>query len=232
MKDIYKVGMTTRNPSQRLMEANQADTWRPPTPYVAVLTRKVANVRVKETTIHEILSDLGYRIHPRREFFNAPLTLIEKLFSLTDGEPGNVDIDSDSDGDGEDVIEHVDGDKPEEESMGTLIIKQHEDEIKNIKLEVIRTFLCNFRDKNPAIHKIQAADLYSHYCTWCDETGAMLESLTQFGRLLSLEKSCPKVRTGKGYMIYVNPHRKLVTGNTGEINTDTGGDDGDSPVEE
>ena len=192
MKDIYKVGMTTRHPSQRLVEANQSDTWRPPTPYVAVLTRKVKNVRDKESTIHYILSDLGYRLHPRREFFNAPLTLIEKLFSLTDGEPGTMDNDNVS-GD-EDVIEHAASDK-------------------------------SIVENNPTVHKIQAAELYGNYCSWCDDTDVMLETQNTFGRLLVMEKSCPKVRGRTGFMIYV----KQLGG--GSIPPEDG-DDGDSPVEE
>ena len=198
--------MTSRHPSQRLLEANQADTWRPPTPYVAVLTRKVANVRDKESTIHEILTDLGYRIHPRREFFNAPLTLIEKLFSLTDSVP-------DTDSDSEDVIEPT---------VAADIIEQHKAQIRDEKLESIRAFLKHFREINPTVHKIQVTDLYGHYCTWVDEAAGILESMTQFGRLLIVEKSCLKLRTSKGFIIYVNPHRAT------ENSIETGG----SPAEE
>lgn len=219
MKDIYKVGMTTRHPSQRLVEANQSDTWRPPTPYVAVLTRKVKNVRDKESTIHDILSDMGYRLHPRREFFNAPLSLIEKLFSLTDGEPGTMDTVS---GD-EDVIEHAASDKSIVED--TDVIKQHESKIRDEKMETIRTFLKYFRENNPTVHKIQAAELYGNYCSWCDDTDVMLETQNTFGRLLVMEKSCPKVRGRTGFMIYV---KQLGAGSIPPED----GDDGDSPVEE
>ncbi len=229
MKDIYKVGMTTRHPSQRLLEANQADTWRPPTPYVPVLTRKVTNVREKEATIHGILSDLGYRLHPRREFFNAPLPLIEKLFGLTD--EVTDDGESDDGGDSGDVIEHEVEDETPTETAGELLIKHHEDEVKNAKVDIIRNFLSWFREKNPTVQKIQAAELYTHYCTWCDETDIMLiDSLIAFGKLLSLEKSCPKVRTSKGFIIYVNLLRKKdISGNN--VTIVEGGDSG-GPTEE
>lgn len=225
MKDIYKVGMTTRHPSQRLTEANQADTWRPPTPYVAVLTRKVANVRDKESTIHEILSIMGYRIHPQREFFNAPLTLIEKLFSLTDGAPGCT-IDTVS-GDDKGVIEHADSDKSIMED--TDVIRQHESKIRDEKIETIRAFLKYFRETNPTVHKIQAAELYGHYCSWCDDTDVTLETQNTFGRLLVMEKSCPKVRGRTGFMIYI---KQLGTGPTPSDESPEDGDDGDSSVEE
>lgn len=216
MKDIYKVGMTTRHPSQRLLEANQADTWRPPTPYVPVFTRKVTNVRQKESTIHGILSDLGYRLHPRREFFNAPLSLIEKLFGLTD----EVTDEGESD-DGGDVIEHEVDEEISDDSTGGLLIKQHEDEVRNSKVDVIRKFLLWFRETNPTIHKILAAELYDHYCTWCDETEIVVETLNTFGRLLAQEKSCPKVRTNKGNIIYVNLVRSGNNIVTTEENSDS-----------
>lgn len=225
MKDIYKVGMTTRHPSQRLMEANQADTWRPPAPYVAVLTRKVTNVRDKESTIHDILSDLGYRLHPQREFFNASLSLIEKLFSLTDGEWGcTVDT---TIGDNKDVIEHEVGDNSTLE--GTDVIKQHEAKIRDEKVDTIRTFLKYFRETNPTVHKIQAAELYSHYCSWCDDTDIMLETQNTFGRLLVMEKSCPKIRGRTGFMIYV---KQLGSGSLSSGESPDDGDEGDSSIEE
>jgi hypothetical protein len=34
MPGVAKIGATTRNPSERLAEANASDTWRPPRPYV------------------------------------------------------------------------------------------------------------------------------------------------------------------------------------------------------
>ena len=40
MQGILKIGMTERTPIERLNEANTADTWRPPTPYAIVCSKK------------------------------------------------------------------------------------------------------------------------------------------------------------------------------------------------
>jgi len=37
---ILRVGMTERTPEIRLSEANNSDTWRPPTPYKIELSKK------------------------------------------------------------------------------------------------------------------------------------------------------------------------------------------------
>ena len=71
MPGILKVGMTDRTPEIRLNEANNSDTWRPPTPYKIVFAKKVLNPKQKETTLHIILSQYTERINPKREFFRV-----------------------------------------------------------------------------------------------------------------------------------------------------------------
>lgn len=79
MPGIYKVGMTTRNPTARLAEANRSDTWRPPTDYMIEHVVRVDDVFETERKLHELLAESGVRIHPRREFFKAPLRTIKIL---------------------------------------------------------------------------------------------------------------------------------------------------------
>lgn len=80
MPGIFKVGMTTRTPEDRLAEANTTDTWRPPTEYKIAHSVKVSDVFETEMLIHEQLDK--YRINPRREFFNAPISIIKELFTI------------------------------------------------------------------------------------------------------------------------------------------------------
>ena len=82
MPGIYKIGMTTRTPEERLADANGTETWRPPMPYEIVFTKRVDRVREIERTVHSLLEELGMRIHPRREFFRVSLSIVEKIFTL------------------------------------------------------------------------------------------------------------------------------------------------------
>jgi hypothetical protein len=86
MPGILKVGMTERTPEIRLNEANNSDTWRPPTPYEIVFAKKVSNPKQKETTLFSILSQYTERINPRREFFRVSQEEVKTLFDLIDGE--------------------------------------------------------------------------------------------------------------------------------------------------
>jgi hypothetical protein len=80
MPGIYKVGVTRRTPEKRLAEANSSSTWSSPTPFRSILTKQTAEAFSAEKAIHRRLSEMGYRVHPRREFFNAPLEVIQSLF--------------------------------------------------------------------------------------------------------------------------------------------------------
>jgi hypothetical protein len=46
----------------------------------------VTDARDKEQKLHKALGAFGKRIHPKREFFNVPLTSIRVLFDMIDGE--------------------------------------------------------------------------------------------------------------------------------------------------
>jgi hypothetical protein len=86
MPGIFKIGMTKRTPEVRLNEANQTDTWRPPTPYKILMAKRVTNPEHKEKQIHAILSINNKRINPNREYFQSSLDEITALFELIDGE--------------------------------------------------------------------------------------------------------------------------------------------------
>ncbi len=84
MPDIYKVGMTERDPSERLKEANDNGTWGPPLPYVIEFARKVHNYAEKEKILHKLMHE--ERINGRKEFFKKNKEYIRLLFALMDGE--------------------------------------------------------------------------------------------------------------------------------------------------
>ena len=86
MPGILKIGMTERTPHARLIEANSADTWRPPTPYKIEFAKKVANPKYKETTLHTLLAQYTERINPKREFFRCSSKEVKTFFELMDGE--------------------------------------------------------------------------------------------------------------------------------------------------
>lgn len=100
MPGILKIGMTERTPETRLSEANVSDTWRPPTPYVIELAKKVNNAKTKEKILHTLLEQYTVRINPRREFFKVSIEEIKTFFELMDGEiwtpsPDNETIEPD-----------------------------------------------------------------------------------------------------------------------------------------
>jgi hypothetical protein len=86
MLGIYKIGMTERDPIERLKEANKTDTWKPPMPYVIEFAKRVDDPKTKEGGIHRIFEDLGFRPNVKREFFNVPLETAREIFKLIDGE--------------------------------------------------------------------------------------------------------------------------------------------------
>ena len=86
MAGILKVGMTHRTPNDRLKEANDSDTWRPPTPYCLEFAKKVVGSKEKEKILHQLLEKYTHRVHPRREFFRTSKEEIRVFFDLIDGD--------------------------------------------------------------------------------------------------------------------------------------------------
>jgi hypothetical protein len=79
MPGVFKIGMTVRTPEERLAEANNTDTWRPPTDYVIEYSVPVNDAFNIERIIHAQLEEYGHRIHPRREFFKTSLSTIKSI---------------------------------------------------------------------------------------------------------------------------------------------------------
>ena len=84
MPGIYKVGVTRRTPTQRLAEANGSNTW-VPSPFRIVMAKHPADAFATEKWLHQRLSEMGFRVNRRREFFNAPLTVLQPLFDQVEG---------------------------------------------------------------------------------------------------------------------------------------------------
>ena len=80
--NIYKVGMTERDPITRINELYSTNI---PLPYNLEFAKKVNNVRDVEKTIHTILEKYGKRININREFFEIDLNRIKSLFDFFDG---------------------------------------------------------------------------------------------------------------------------------------------------
>ena len=86
MPGIYKIGMTERTPEKRLSDANNCDTWRPPTPYKIEFAKKVMQPRLQENILHKILTEFGARINEKREFFSISIDKIKEQFDQINGE--------------------------------------------------------------------------------------------------------------------------------------------------
>jgi hypothetical protein len=83
MPGIVKIGATDRDPAERLHEANESDTWRPPEAYRIAWASDVDAPFIVEKRIHAAFAAL--RINPRREFFRItadearPLSMVLAL---------------------------------------------------------------------------------------------------------------------------------------------------------
>ncbi len=80
MPGILKIGMTERTPEERLNEANTSNTWKPPTPYYIVCSKKVNDPKEKEKKIHAFLKE--DRLQTNREFFRISVDKVVLLFDL------------------------------------------------------------------------------------------------------------------------------------------------------
>lgn len=77
--NLYKVGMTTKDPTERAGELSSLTAV--PTPFKVEYSVLVEYCSVTEALTHKILQERGYRIAEKREFFNAPLKEIKKIIS-------------------------------------------------------------------------------------------------------------------------------------------------------
>lgn len=85
MPGIMKIGMTMRNPEERLKEANKHDTFKPPTLYHLDFAKQVLYPKTKESILHSLLERYTERVNPQREFFRVSSTEVYRFFQLIDG---------------------------------------------------------------------------------------------------------------------------------------------------
>ena len=74
MPNVVKVGKTNRQPSTRAQELSGVTGV--PTPFIVVYEKLFNDCDSAELTIHELLSQKGYRVSSNREFFNAPVPIV------------------------------------------------------------------------------------------------------------------------------------------------------------
>ena len=79
MPGLIKIGMTERTPEKMLEEANACDEFKPPTPYVIEIQKKVNNCKETEKNIHALLFDK--RVNPHREFFKINIEELKVIFN-------------------------------------------------------------------------------------------------------------------------------------------------------
>ncbi len=111
MPGIMKVGMTLRDPEERLEEANSSNTFKPPTDYCIEFAKRVRNPRQKEEAIHALLEKYTIRINKKREFFRTSADEVRGFFMLLDGDWWGgfreEDLEEDEDDEAPATIQHV-----------------------------------------------------------------------------------------------------------------------------
>jgi hypothetical protein len=80
MPGIVKIGATTRELTDRLREANESDTWRPPEPYVVACASWVDDAFAAERALHTALG--ARRVNTHREFFRLTVEETRAVFAL------------------------------------------------------------------------------------------------------------------------------------------------------
>jgi hypothetical protein len=85
MPGIVKIGATTRDPTERLREANESDTWRPPEPYAIACVAWVEDAFAAERAVHAMLAARRVTSDARRgqrEFFRLTVADARAVFEL------------------------------------------------------------------------------------------------------------------------------------------------------
>jgi len=80
MPGIVKIGATTRELTDRLREANESDTWRPPEPYAVACASWVDDAFAAERALHTALC--ARRVNTHREFFRLTVEETRAVFAL------------------------------------------------------------------------------------------------------------------------------------------------------
>lgn len=83
--DLYKIGLTRREPTERASELSGATGV--PTPFEVLARWEVGDVKAVEAEAHRRLKH--YKVNKRREFFRAPLsTIISELDKIAKSSNG------------------------------------------------------------------------------------------------------------------------------------------------
>jgi hypothetical protein len=80
MPGIVKIGATTRELTDRLREANESDTWRPPDPYAVACASWSEDAFEAERALHTALA--ARRVNSHREFFRLTVEETRAVFAL------------------------------------------------------------------------------------------------------------------------------------------------------
>jgi hypothetical protein len=83
--NLFKVGMTTRDPIERAQELSNLTAV--PTPFKVEYSVYVEDCSVTEALTHKFLQERGYRVSENREFFNASLKEIKRVISKLNKKP-------------------------------------------------------------------------------------------------------------------------------------------------
>ena len=89
LKDMVKIGKSTRDPSERAAELSNSTGV--PTPFHVAFEVYVSDYTKAENYIHQHLDTLGFKVSPNREFFHIPLKSVipimlevQKLYPVDD----------------------------------------------------------------------------------------------------------------------------------------------------
>lgn len=91
LQGLVKIGKTVKDPSIRAREIS-SDTG-VPTPFIVAYKVFVSDCDAGELFLHSLLEIKGFRINPKREFFNAPLdVIISSMIELQNKSDFNTQI--------------------------------------------------------------------------------------------------------------------------------------------
>jgi hypothetical protein len=186
MFGLLNIGATLKNPETELLESNDFDKWRPPTPYKIEFIKKVSNPFQKEKTLHTILSQHTKRVNPDRNFFRVGLGDVKELFDLMDEVIEKEEISS-RDEDEKEEINSRDADEKEEINSDEEINRNDddEDEIKHSSKppKLCRDMTKCFTDGQPIRHTARGTD-----STWTCTYNLSKNNITHNGKSSSLNQ--------------------------------------------
>lgn len=81
--DCYYISMSSKRPNERADELySEGVLW----PFKIELAKQVNKLDGKLVSLHKLLSKMGDRLTPDRDYFRIPIEVVQSLFDLVDGE--------------------------------------------------------------------------------------------------------------------------------------------------